>query len=740
MTANVVTLLLNGLTLALAMGLLILILWHDANDEGNRYFALFLMMVVVWSAGSMLARSAAFVNGNRQTVQLGLQLLELGFTGSTIAVYIYSVVLTGIQGRFFRAASLVGLTMLFVYQLVLALVADVPARFTVRSDGLLEYDFGPASSLLYAFFQGATIYLVWRNRLKIRSRVLTTGILMFSVGQVLGLLSPQFRMLGVSEDVSALAALMVSYAVVNQRIMTPLLGRAKQLEAVRDVSLAVTSRLRLKDTLSAISAQAAGLLEADGAAIFLMRLKELELAAVYELPTQFVGHRLPLGQGVAGTVALERSGRRVDRYGRDWQGEADLPLARETFGAVAGVPLMFADEVVGVLLVVVGMHGRLFDRDDMHMLELLGPQAAVAITNSRLFEAERGLTDDLTQAKTQLETLLTSTENPVIAIDRAFRVIFANVAASKLLKTQIDPVGWLLTDFVPATYLPPDVRQMMRDLRAKGGHVFEVVIEQRTFLCHVAELGGPRTEGWVVVLNDVTELKELDRLKSQMIQMTSHDLKNPLQAAMWNLELLNEEGEDVFNAEMEGYTQKIWAQLERMYRIIDGILGIERVRSGSIVLESCDLNRIIERVVEDLDDQALRKGLSLHVGVLPNPLLTLGDTHQLSQALANLVDNAIKFTPEGGQIEIGGALEDGWVMIFVKDSGIGIPTEEQPRVFERFFQVGHLGDGVARGSGLGLSLVKAVVENHQGTVDLSSEPGVGTTIRLRFPRVEEVVK
>jgi len=138
---------------------------------------------------------------------------------------------------------------------------------------------------------------------------------------------------------------------------------------------------------------------------------------------------ISLGQGVVGTVAAERRARRVDNYRRDWKGADDLPLARETFGAVVSVPLMFANEVAGVLLAVHGRQGRLFNRDDLHLLQLLGPQAAVAITNSRLFEAERKLSGDLAAAKGQLEAVLTSTENPVVAVDRQLRIIFANPAA-----------------------------------------------------------------------------------------------------------------------------------------------------------------------------------------------------------------------------------------------------------------------------------------------------------------------
>lgn len=733
MVASVVVLLFNGLTLALALGLLILLLWQDPSNEANRYFSLFMLMVVIWSSGSVLARATAYASTDESTIQIGLRLLEIGFTGSTISIYIYSAVITGVRGRLFRLVALAGLGVIFVYQLLLLLVLDTPRAFDILDDGSLVYSFDSSSVFSYLVFQMSTVVLVWRNRLKIRSRALAFGILFFSVGQILGMFSPRFRTLGISEDLSAIAALMMSYSVVRQQIMIPLLGRARQLEVVRDVGLAVTSRLHLEETLSAIAAQAAGLLDADGAAIFLKRDAILELAAVFSLPPQFVGIEVPIGHGVVGIVAAERRGRRVDNYRHDWKGEEDLPLARETFGAVVCVPLMFANEVAGVLLVVHGRQGRLFNRDDMHLLQLLGPQAAVAITNSRLFEAERKLSGDLAAAKSQLEAVLASTENPVVAVDRQFTIIFANPAALKLVELTEAPVGQPIVSFVPPHFLPPDLRRALRDLHQHRGHVYELTIQEQTYLCHVAELGQPRPEGWVVVLNDVTQLKELDRLKSQMIQMTSHDLKNPLQAAMSYVELLSEDGEAVFTPDMREYVEVVWTQLTRMYRLINGILDMERVQAGRRIVEECVLEDLLGRVVVDFAAPSRSRGITLELEIKEKLPSVWGDPQQISQAFANLVENAVKFTPTGGRVTVKAEANKHQALVDVVDTGIGIPAEELPRVFERFYRGRHPGQAQVSGSGLGLSLVKAIIDAHRGQIEIESEQGQGTTVHIRLP-------
>ncbi len=738
MTANVIALLSNGLTLALALGLLILILWHDPGSDSNRYFSLFLFMMVVWSAGALLGRAAAYVNAGTGVIQAGLRLLDIGFTGASISVYIYSAVITGVRGRLFRIVALAGLSLIFVYQLLLLFLSDTPQPYQISGDGTLIYRFDTPSVLLYLGFQIATVLLVWRNRLRIGARALWGGILLFTAGQMLGLLSPQFRRLGVAEEVSAMAALIMSYSVVREQIMIPLLGRAKQLEAVRDVGLAVTSHLHLQETLSTIAAQVVGLLDADGAAIFLKRDAMLELAAVFNLPEQFVGIELGMGQGVVGSVALEHRGRRIDSYHQDWKGEPDLPLAHETFGAVACVPLMFAGEVVGVLLVIQGRQGRLFDRDDMYLLELLGPQAAVAITNSRLFEAEQGLSEDLTAAKDQLEAVLTGTENPVVAVDRGFRIIFANPAVIKLLETHTDPVGQRIVDLVPRRYLAPSPRRALRDLHTQHVHIYEIAAQGRTYLCHLAELGRPRPEGWVAVLNDVTQLKELDTLKSQMIQMTSHDLKNPLQAAMSYLELLNEDGQSVFTGDMKEYVEIIWTQLTRMFRIISGILDLERIQAGTPMFEECVLENVLGRVVLDMADQARKKGLLLELDIRNELPSVLGDAQQLTQAFANLVENAVKFTESGGTVWVRARSEDRIVAVDVEDTGIGIPLDDQARIFDRFYRGRQQALVRVSGSGLGLSLVKAIIDHHRGEISFDSEPGKGTRFRVKLPVAESV--
>ncbi len=729
--ANTIALVVNGLTITLALFMLILILWQDSRSVINLFFSFLMAMLVIWSVGELLGRITAYVGDLVSSIlNWGIHLLEIGFTGCTIGLYLFTVTVSGGHGRLFLRVASVALVMLLAYQSLIGLSTQAPA-LEVRADGTLRYAFSSLSLLVYTSLTIATLVVAWQRRRKVKHPAILVGIYVFSMGLTIELISPELRSKSIGLDISAIAALVLSLAMVHVQIMQPLWGRATQLKAVRDVGLSITSRVELQEVLNTIAGQAAQVLQANGAAIFLNRGGVLELAAVYNMPSVFLGQRLPIGEGLAGRVVAVRQSIHLENYSRDWTARADMPYAKESFGSVIAVPLIFADEIVGVLEVIEGQLGKRFDVEDVRLLDLLGPQAAVAITNSRLFDGQRALTTELEAAKNQLETVLTSTENPVVALNRRLEVIFANPAAVEL--TACGPLtGRVIQDVLPPGAMPPDLKQAVRDLYRRHVYTYELAVSERTYLCHLGLLGRPRPQGYVAVLNDITQLKELDRLKNQMIRMTSHDLKNPLAAAMAHVELLQDE-QASFSEEARGDITTIWNQLLRMNRIISGILDIERIQSGTLNYEECIIDQIVTASVHELHDQAAQKNVELRIEIQDNlPTLT-GNRQHLTQAINNLIDNAIKFTPEGGTVTVSAEQVDGEVLVHVVDNGIGIPAEAQPRIFERFFRAHHPGVEPVQGSGVGLSLVKAVVDAHKGRVWIESEVNKGTKVHLALP-------
>ncbi|MEP6985136.1 MAG: ATP-binding protein, partial [Chloroflexota bacterium] len=463
---------------------------------------------------------------------------------------------------------------------------------------------------------------------------------------------------------------------------------------------------------------------------------QLELVSVYDLPTQFIHGRLNMGEGVAGQVAQTQRSIFLENYGRDWKSSPDFLLAHETFGSIICIPLIYIESTIGVLIVIAGRQGRLFQRQDVQLLELLGSQAAVAIAHSRLFGEQQDLTKQVESARNQLETVLTSTENAVIVVNRKLQLVFANPAAKNLFSDINVASGDTLPRMLPKGVFPGDYRAAMRGLRHEQAYTYEITTSGKTYLCHVTALGQEQSSGWVAVLNDVSQLKELDRLKSEMIRMASHDLKNPLQAAMANLELLQDDLVGIDNADVELSLTTINTQLGRMNKIINGVLDLERIKGGQLVTEPCSAKDIVASVVTDMQHLLLQKEMHIVTEVQDNLPAFKADPDQFGQALVNLVENAIKFTNKGGQVTIRVRLENSNLRFEIADTGIGIPLELQEHVFERFWRGGQRGQQGAEyitGTGLGLSLVKTIVENHNGEIWLTSTPGIGTVFYVDIP-------
>ncbi len=718
-----------GVTLALSLAFLLILLWSDVRKELNQFFAAFLMLVILWNTGALMWQAIDQLSIESPLITLAIGITELGFTGASVAVYALTAVLVRAHTPRFRVLTFFTLGLIIVYRVVL--IASTQ-RFVTNTTYFSTVQRQPLVVAFYLIFDFGALFLLWRNRRKLRSVGIMIGLTLFVIGQTLAFVDTDLDLFQLSFTISAIAALVISFSIVAQEIIRPIAEHNSQVEAIRRVGLAITSLASLTSVLEQVARQAAELLKTDGGVtILLSRENELETAAVHRMPRSFLHLRMPLGKGAAGAAAVSKQTVLIDNYELNWKGEEDYPLARETFGSVVCTPLVYGGETIGVIMVVGAKHGILFQKEDVYLLELLGAQAAVAISHSQLFS-------DVEFARRQLETVLISTESPVIAVDRKFHLIFANRTGRQLLRQSSEsgddlPTGAPIRDRIPSNALPLSAALTLSELRRRGTYTYEVTILDRVYLCNLAPLGAPRVTGWVAVLNDVTELKELDRLKSEMVRMTSHDLKNPLQAAMAYTELLRDDLEPLADASVLESIDKIDWQLQRMNRIIRGILDLERVKSGVRRFENYAPARVIEQSAAELRQFAHSQGIQLHVEQDDTLPLIRCDAEQVRRALVNLIENAIKFTPRGGTVTVRSYLQDGDVVFEVTDTGIGIAPESRPRVFDRYYRSQQTGTEHITGSGIGLSLVKAVVENHRGRIWLDSEVGKGTTFYIAFP-------
>jgi signal transduction histidine kinase len=234
------------------------------------------------------------------------------------------------------------------------------------------------------------------------------------------------------------------------------------------------------------------------------------------------------------------------------------------------------------------------------------------------------------------------------------------------------------------------------------------------------------------------QLREADRLKDEFVALISHDLRTPLTSIMGYLELALD-SESVPEPE-RGYLEVVERNSERLLRLVNDLLFVARFEAGEMELNfsELDLAAIVRQAVEEATPRASAKQIALGAEI-NGALLVSADRGRMFQLLDNLIGNAIKFTPEGGRVDVRLLPSGDAVRLEVADSGIGVAPEDQSHLFERFFRAGNTRQGQVPGTGLGLYIARAIVEAHGGRIDVESSLGEGTRFSVDLPLVREPV-
>lgn len=234
--------------------------------------------------------------------------------------------------------------------------------------------------------------------------------------------------------------------------------------------------------------------------------------------------------------------------------------------------------------------------------------------------------------------------------------------------------------------------------------------------------------------NQFTDVKELEQVKSEMIRMASHDLKNPLLQIGGYFDLFMRTMQDKSNQQQLDFADRIRSGVQKMNTLLEDILNLEKVESQRATSwQSVDIRALLVNVCSGLKPQAELKSQTFTTDIDDKSAIVLGSDVQLKQALTNLVGNGIKYTPEKGTVTVRSKIDRDKFHFEVTDTGYGIPKDRQPKLFERFYRANSPGTEDIPGTGLGLSLVKAVIERHGGEVWFTSEEGHGSTFGLWLP-------
>lgn len=335
----------------------------------------------------------------------------------------------------------------------------------------------------------------------------------------------------------------------------------------------------------------------------------------------------------------------------------------------------------------------------------------------------------------QLATVLGSMTEGIIAVDADQKIILANDASQQLVGWADEKVeGRPLIEVVRIHALHQTVEAAMNDGQSSQAE-FETSDKRRRLLSiRATPLPGEPCPGTVIVLHDVSELRRLENLRYELFANVSHELKTPLAAIKASAETLRLGAINDAQHNL-GFVTCIEEQAERLHQLILDMLHIARIESGKESFDIVDVD--VEEVVRDCIAQSSHKASlnEIHVTIEPpdEPVCVRADKEGLQTILENLLDNAIKYTPQGGQVTVSWAQHDSIVALQVNDTGVGIAEEDQSRIFERFFRVDKARSREVGGTGLGLSIVKHLCQAFGGSVELQSTPGRGSTFTVHLP-------
>jgi len=489
-----------------------------------------------------------------------------------------------------------------------------------------------------------------------------------------------------------------------------------ELEALAHIGRTVTAMLDLDQVLTTVVESAVGLTEAEEGSLLLLDEDsgELTMRASMNFDDEFARtFRLRVEDSLAGQVIATGQPVILD------EGAPQKIKTSYLVHSLLYVPLRARGRTIGVLGVDNRKAGRTLTKEDMTVVMAMADYAAIAIENARLFNRSES-------ERIQLETVLTQTEDGVIVVDADNRLLLINRTAAEAFGAREPLVGRSLVETL-------DHPQILALVRAPGNAPRREEIELRDGRVVNAQRTPIEGVGQAVVMQDITHLKELDRIKSEFVTTVSHDLRSPLTAILGYVELIDRVGQ--VNDQQREFIRRVRSSVEHITALISDLLDLGRIEAGlDSARENTPLVVLARYAVETLRNTADMRKVTLEADLPEDLPLVNGDPIRLRQMIGNLLDNAIKYTPAGGRVGIQTAAEADQVILRVTDTGPGISPADQPYLFDKFFRAANAPDDVS-GTGLGLSIVKSIVDSHNGRIWVDSALGKGARFTVVLPAV-----
>jgi two-component system phosphate regulon sensor histidine kinase PhoR len=357
-------------------------------------------------------------------------------------------------------------------------------------------------------------------------------------------------------------------------------------------------------------------------------------------------------------------------------------------------------------------------------------------------EREKSLRDIATE-KSKIKTIINCMGDGVLVCDQDGCIVLTNPAASRMLKiAETSLLGNLLSQCNLHSELSKTIEESLttKDLGYTSvSQELSLGESAESFLrAHTApvrnDLG--ETMGSVTVLQDISHLKELDKMKSEFIAMVAHELRAPIAAVEQQITVILNKMAGEVTQKQEHLLSRAKERTKGLLTLIKDLLDLSKIEAGKMVQykEPINLQEVIQRVVDLMGAEAENKKIDLQFSPPSQISLIHADRNSMEGIFTNLISNGIKYTPEGGKVWITLGEEGDFVKASVSDTGIGIKKEDLPRIFDKFYRVKTTETRQIVGTGLGLSIVKSIVDAHLGTISVESEEGGGTTFTVLFPK------
>ncbi len=507
--------------------------------------------------------------------------------------------------------------------------------------------------------------------------------------------------------------------------------RVVQRDYLLEISRAISAQLDLQAVLSLVVRVAVEIVAGNHGFIALHDADDrLRIAVAHNLPADQWAAFAPL------LHALEQPNDAEQRIAvvRDIAEQLRLPLRQ-----MVALPLQVRGQRIGVSVVFRAAVNVAFTPDDRALLETFAEQAAIAVNNARLYQGA-------VQEQQRLATIIEQSADGIMILDRRWRITTFNRAmelltgwpraeaigrpCAEVLGIQNDQgVNVCLVD-CPLQRLPhvPDPKIEGKIVTRDGRDRYIASRYSPSYDADGTFLGA------VANVRDVTARKLEEQQQATFISIVSHELKTPVAIIKGYSSTLRRPDADWDRATLADGLAIIEDEADRLTGLISNLLDVSRVQAGGMRLQlgAVDLPALAERVVQNIAATA-SDAYEFQLRFAPNVPPVHADEERLRMVLSNLLGNAVKYSPDGGVIRVGGWADDDYAVAYVVDQGIGIAPEDQPRIFDRFYRVDNSLSRHTQGAGLGLYLARVIVQAHGGTMQVESQPGRGARFVFTLP-------